>query len=1114
MLSCGGRIRYAALGGALALGAATTQAAAEFTGWRPQAPVDVHALAKRAGRTDLAGLPAGSLHAMQASQAKSADTWQLLLPDGQPIRLQNPQRIVHANGDVSLSGAVAGVGIGYHGLVTVGDEASFATLDTPHGRYRLEAQGELGWLVMLDHPQLLTLDADQPMQRAPKTARTAPRPATPAQPLRRSAAAKAGTLIDMLFLYSADYAARYPGSAVETRIHHLVTFGNQLLANSGVDLAVRVVGIDPTAYPDDEGGGNSGFALSRMADALNGASNIHPAFGNLRNRRDTLGADLVSLFWPADIETRGSCGIARLFGRGANDGVNVVSDGFTSWSLCADDVLAHEIGHNLGAEHQNGANSTNAGFGTAHVVPGQLHTVMGSLGSGQPDRGRRLARFSNPQQLCGGRPCGQSNVADNARRLRDNMGAVAAYRPSRGDSATPPTLSAIDPDSDGDGIADSADAFPFDTRFSSDRDGDGIADEEDAFPDDPAEWADSNANGIGNNADPDDDGDGVPDAQDAFPLDANEWSDSDGDGVGDNADAFAQDRREWHDLDADGLGDNADPDRDGDGFADVASAAGPHDLLVISAGNDRLLRYRAADGRFSGIELAESHLPQVFGTQAGLAWSAGLKLLYSTNASALRRYRRHEGQRLDEFIAGYRGGPRPGFLSGFPVALSLGPDDSVYSVDNSGTPQRHDAIDGNAHPGGEFGRNLLSSSPRASAVSADGLLWLLERNGTLTALDTVTGALQRQLMASMAGGIPALGEPTALIMDADGRRLLVADAAEHRVMRIDPERAGDAQILIAPGAGGLLMPSGLARLADGSLLVASSGSDALLRFDAEGQPLGRFDTGPAGLLQAPRSLLALPRVVDRFPDDPRRALLPVAGGWANPDRLGHGLDVQNAGDQLSVIWYTFREDGRPIWYLALGALEGARWEAELQQFHWQDGGASASPVGTASLEFSDERQAVFRWTLAERSGSEPMQPLDVGPSSRTQFPTAAWFDPNQPGWGLSVARQGGIDYAIAFLYDPQGQPTWLAGAADVHGEPQRFRMFRYDGPTRCPGCPGDAEASLSAAGELRFIADSPDAARFASSLSADVVDWQRDTLSFLRLTDTPTREDGSPATPR
>ena len=1074
--------------------------------WQAVPAAQASKQASQLGRPDLAALPAGSLLVMRPLAAKSAADWSIGLADGRQLQLRDAQRIEHDNGDISLSGVVSGAGLAHFGLVTFGREASFGTFDTAQGRYRFEAQGDHGWLVRLDHPDLRTEAADHAAITAP-TGRIEPKPASAASTVS-GGEAKASTVIDVLFLYSADYAARYPGSAVETRILHLMTLSNQLFANSGVDLALRALAIDPTAYPDDEGGGDSGIALGQMVNALSGTGTAHPAFGNLRSRRDSLGADLVSLFWPADIETRNSCGIARLFGAGAGAGAHVVSDGFSSWSLCADDVLAHEVGHNLGAEHQNGANSPNAGFGTAHVVLGQYHTVMGSFGSGNPDRGRRLARFSNPQQLCGGSPCGQANFSDNARRMRENMGAVAAYRAASAGAPTPPSLSAIDPDSDGDGVPDSGDAFPFDPRHQSDRDGDGVADGEDAFPDDPSESADTDGDGIGNNADPDDDGDGVADADDAFPLLATESVDSDGDGVGDTADAFPADRREWADLDGDGLGDNADPDRDGDGFRDVTAEDGALDVLVISHGNDRLLRYAADDGLYSGVEFAEQHVPQVFGRQAALAWDAGFKLLYSTNASELRRYLRHSGQRLDTFVAGYRGGPRPGFLSGFPAAMSLAADGTVFAVDNGGTLQRHDAVSGIALFGGEFGRTQTNSAPRASAVSAEGLLWLLDSAGQLSAIDTSSATLRQQLVPFLPGGAPALVDPSAMIIDADGRQLLVTDAANDRVVRVDPQRAGDTQVVVAAGAGGLDSPAGIARLADGSLLVSSGGNHRVLRYSADGAPLGRFDRGPEGLLQSPGQLLVLPAVRDRFPDNPQRAMLPVAGGWANPDRLGHGLDLQNVGDQLAVIWYTFREDGRPIWYLALGQLQGDAWQADLLQFRWQGGSASSSVIGSAALRFDDERNAVFSWSIEGSSGSEPMRPLDVGPSRRTQFPTAAWFDPQQPGWGLSVTRQGGVDYVIAFLYDGEGEPSWLAGAAAE--QPGRFDMFRYDGPTRCPGCPGAAEPALLPAGFLEFAAEGAEAARFRSELASDLLDWQREETVFQRLTDTPTTPDGDP----
>jgi uncharacterized delta-60 repeat protein len=85
----------------------------------------------------------------------------------------------------------------------------------------------------------------------------------------------------------------------------------------------------------------------------------------------------------------------------------------------------------------------------------------------------------------------------------------------------------------------------------TDSDGDGVADTADAFPNDDSETTDSDGDGVGDNAD-------------AFPDDANETLDNDGDGVGDNSDEFPNDSAEARDTDGDGIGDNADTDDAGD----------------------------------------------------------------------------------------------------------------------------------------------------------------------------------------------------------------------------------------------------------------------------------------------------------------------------------------------------------------------------------------------------------------------------------------------------------------------------------------------------------------------------------------------------------------------
>ncbi len=168
-------------------------------------------------------------------------------------------------------------------------------------------------------------------------------------------------------------------------------------------------------------------------------------------------------------------------------------------------------------------------------------------------------------------------------------------------------------DTDGDGINDAFDAFPFDSTQWQDSDADGYGDNAsgnnpDAFPTDSTQWSDIDGDGYGDNPngttpdafpnDPtewvDSDGDGVGDNGDLWPNDGSQWADSDGDGYGDNisgtnGDAFPQDGTQWSDQDGDGYGDNASgnnpdafptdstqwSDQDGDGYGDNPNGNNP-----------------------------------------------------------------------------------------------------------------------------------------------------------------------------------------------------------------------------------------------------------------------------------------------------------------------------------------------------------------------------------------------------------------------------------------------------------------------------------------------------------------------------------------------------------
>ena len=122
------------------------------------------------------------------------------------------------------------------------------------------------------------------------------------------------------------------------------------------------------------------------------------------------------------------------------------------------------------------------------------------------------------------------------------------------DTDTDGTGDVCDSDDDGDGVLDTADAFPLDATETTDTDGDQTGDntdtddDNDGFTDsievscgtDPIDSSssptDTDADGDPDCLDTDDDNDTYLDTQDAFPLDATEWLDTDGDQIGDNTD--------------------------------------------------------------------------------------------------------------------------------------------------------------------------------------------------------------------------------------------------------------------------------------------------------------------------------------------------------------------------------------------------------------------------------------------------------------------------------------------------------------------------------------------------------------------------------------------------
>lgn len=416
-----------------------------------------------------------------ALEAIGTGTLFLTGPDGRRMELQYERHVEHPGGDWSWIGRDEN---GVDGILTFGEQAVFGVV--PYGSgdsLRLTTNAGQTWMATSDRDVLSPLQQrirgglESPDYRIPApldedgisvsalvsaAATSAPSGRAEGAPNR---AGSGGTTVDVLLGYTPGFATMLGGaSQAQTRLNHIVTVGNQTFVNSGVAVSLRLVGTLQVNYTD---AGSNQTALEQLTGSSGQADLPVPAsLQPLRNARETHGADLVSLvrrFRDADHQ---GCGIAWLVGGNQTDitpgyekfGYSVVSDSNGLQSpdnghYCIDETLVHELGHNMGSQHDREAATDENGlrygryaysFGyKTGAASGNFYTVMAYGDAGQT----AYRIFSNPQSTyCGGRACGTPNE-DNARSLRATAPLIAAFRESVGGGR-------IRTDFNGDGFSD------------------------------------------------------------------------------------------------------------------------------------------------------------------------------------------------------------------------------------------------------------------------------------------------------------------------------------------------------------------------------------------------------------------------------------------------------------------------------------------------------------------------------------------------------------------------------------------------------------------------------------------------------------------------------------
>jgi len=272
-------------------------------------------------------------------------------------------------------------------------------------------------------------------------------PAPPPDPRRGGGPrtqADDGSTIDVLVVYTSTARNANGGtSGIRAAIDLDVSQTNQAYQNSGVVPRLRLVGAEEIAYAESS---DSLVDLNRLQAPADGfLDSVHA-------RRDVLGADLVHLIANApDV-----CGRAFIMQSPDATWFDTYAFGLTDDSCLGNYSFGHELGHNMGLQHDTYVTPEDGTYAYAHGYVNQAALLPGAPSS---KRWRDImaygnqcgaagfscqtvAHFSNPNVSYLGDPTGTSATADGARAMNNTRSVTANFRQS-GPRQAPPVVTTL-----------------------------------------------------------------------------------------------------------------------------------------------------------------------------------------------------------------------------------------------------------------------------------------------------------------------------------------------------------------------------------------------------------------------------------------------------------------------------------------------------------------------------------------------------------------------------------------------------------------------------------------------------------------------------------------------
>ena len=182
---------------------------------------------------------------------------------------------------------------------------------------------------------------------------------------------------------------------------------------------------------------------------------------------------------------------------------------------------------------------------------------------------------------------------------------------------------------------------------------------------------------------------------------------------------------------------------------------------------------------------------------------------------------------------------------------------------------------------------------------------------------------------------------------------------------------------------------------------------------------------------------------------------PIASNYSyiywNPSEPGWGFNLQHQGDLLYGTWYSYAEDGLPMFLtvealpLADGSFAGPVYRTAGTPFAQINGSqafTAVTEVGQATMTFDTDGRLNLSYVVNGASQSKQLERFvfDPNPPScigTTESRAAAtnysdlWWNDSEAGWGLTLSHQGDTIFALWYTYGEGGRDQWISASAMV-----------------------------------------------------------------------------------